>query len=159
MRSSQDTAITSSFLHTRLLEVEFCEIWGVKFGEVRLGHLKYFRYDLFRFRFYSSLFMSYTHAQYPRYGHHSRRQKRRWRRYRVSASIFKSIWISLLHNVVKRAGNSTERCRCVFSTTDCPLNVRSITAQMVCAHLLPCYLKESPLYPRSYEVEFRNVWV
>jgi hypothetical protein len=33
---------------------------NIKFGEVRLGHWKYCRYDLFRFRFYFSLFVCLT---------------------------------------------------------------------------------------------------
>jgi hypothetical protein len=34
------------------------------------------------------------------------------------------VWISLLHIVVKRVRNSTARFRCVFGSTDGPLNVR-----------------------------------
>jgi hypothetical protein len=32
---------------------------------------------------------------------------------------FQIIWISLLHNVVKRVRNRTARFRCVFGSTDC----------------------------------------
>jgi hypothetical protein len=35
----------------------------------------------------------------------------------ASASIFRLIWISLLHNVVKRFRNRTARFRCVFGST------------------------------------------
>jgi hypothetical protein len=37
---------------------------------------------------------------------------------RTSASIFKLIWISLLHNVVKRVRNRSATLRCVFDHTD-----------------------------------------
>jgi hypothetical protein len=39
------------------------------------------------------------------------------------ASVFRFMWISLHHNVVKRVGSSTERFRSVFCSTDGPLNV------------------------------------
>jgi hypothetical protein len=45
-------------------------------------------------------------------------KNRRRRRFRASASIFRLIWISLLHNVVKRLRNRIARFRCVFSSTD-----------------------------------------
>jgi hypothetical protein len=40
-------------------------------SSVRLGWDtgKYCQYDFFSFRFYSSFFMSYMHAQYPEYSH------------------------------------------------------------------------------------------
>jgi hypothetical protein len=47
------------------------------------------------------------------YGGH----KRRRRRFRASASIFRLIWISLLPNVVERDRNRTARFHCVFSST------------------------------------------
>jgi hypothetical protein len=37
---------------------------------------------------------------------------------RVSASIFRLIWTSLFHNVVKRVRNRTARFRCVFGSRD-----------------------------------------
>jgi hypothetical protein len=36
----------------------------------------------------------------------------------ASASIFRLMWISLLHNVVKRVRNRTERFSCLFGSTD-----------------------------------------
>jgi hypothetical protein len=36
----------------------------------------------------------------------------------ASASIFRLIWLSLLHNVVKRVRNKTARFRCVFVSTE-----------------------------------------
>jgi hypothetical protein len=36
----------------------------------------------------------------------------------VSALIFRLLWISLLHDVVKRVRNRTERFRCVFGIAD-----------------------------------------
>jgi hypothetical protein len=36
----------------------------------------------------------------------------------ASVSIFRFIWILLLHNVVKRVHNRTARFRCLFSSTD-----------------------------------------
>jgi len=103
----------------------FVRFEGIKFGEVRLGEFRtpevlsvwFVSFSILLFTFY----VSYMHAQYSGYGHHSRRRKRRRGRYRVSPSVFKSIWISRLNNVLKRAGNSTARFRFVFSTTDCPL--------------------------------------
>jgi hypothetical protein len=55
-----------------------------------------------------------------------RTQKRRRRRFRASASIFRLMWISLLHNVAKRVRNRTVRFRCVFGSKHGPLNVRRI---------------------------------
>jgi hypothetical protein len=43
---------------------------------------------------------------------------RRRRRFKASASIFRFIWISLLHNVLKRVRNRTARLRCVFGSID-----------------------------------------
>jgi hypothetical protein len=37
---------------------------------------------------------------------------------RAPASIFRLMWISLVHNVVKRVHNRTARFRCVFGSTD-----------------------------------------
>jgi hypothetical protein len=38
---------------------------------------------------------------------------------KASASIFRLMWISLFHNVVKRVRKRTARFRCVFGSTDC----------------------------------------
>jgi hypothetical protein len=65
----------------------------------------------------------------------NRRRKRRRRRFRASASTFRLIWISLLHIVVKRVRNSTLRFRCVFGSTEGPLNVRRILRIWLCAYL------------------------
>jgi len=47
-----------------------------------------------------------------------RTQKRSLRRFRASVSIFIFIWISLLHNVVKRVRKRTARFCSVFGRTD-----------------------------------------
>jgi hypothetical protein len=65
-----------------------------------------------------------------------RTQKRRRRRFRASASIFRFIWISFLHNVLKRVRNRTMGFCCVFGSTDGPLNVRRILRIWLCAYLL-----------------------
>jgi hypothetical protein len=40
------------------------------------------------------------------------------RRFRALTSIFRLIWISLLHNDVKRVHHRTAPFRCVFGSTD-----------------------------------------
>jgi len=54
----------------------------------------------------------------------------------ASASTFRPICISHLHMVVKRVRNSTAQCRCVFASTDGPLNVRRVLRICLCACLL-----------------------
>jgi hypothetical protein len=75
----------------------------------------------------------------------------------ASASTFILIWISLLHNVVKRVRNRTSRFRCVFSTTDGPLKVDVYWAYgsaHTFSHLN--YMKPSSIlpYPRLTFVRF-----
>jgi hypothetical protein len=48
-------------------------------------------------------------------------------------SNFRLIWILLPGIVVKRVRNSTARFRCVFGSTDGPLNVRRILRTWLCA--------------------------
>jgi hypothetical protein len=90
---------------------------------VRLGHWKYCRYDFFGFRFYSSFFVCLTRMRsiqntatiaLDRYDILYDGEKKT----PAAASIFQSIWISLLHNFVKRVRNRTARFRCVFGSTD-----------------------------------------
>jgi hypothetical protein len=52
--------------------------------------------------------------------------KRRKRRFRQSASIFRLIWISIIHNDLKRVCNIRAWFRCVFRSTDGTLKVRRI---------------------------------
>jgi hypothetical protein len=49
------------------------------------------------------------------------------------ASIFRFIWISFLHNVVKRVRNRTACFRCVFGNKDGPLKFRRILRIWLCA--------------------------
>jgi len=95
-------------------------------GEVRLGW-KYSRYDVSFSILFFTLHIPYTHAHLttyclrcPWYILYTVRGTQNWRlgRFRASASIFRLMWISLLHNFVKRVRNRTARFRCVFCITD-----------------------------------------
>jgi hypothetical protein len=67
----------------------------------------------------------------------------------ASASIFRLIWISLLHNVVSQLINRTERFRCVFGSKNGLLNVRRILRISLCAY---------PLYTTLSQVGFSKFW-
>jgi hypothetical protein len=97
---------------------------GIKFGEVRLGHWAYCRYDLFHFRFYSSIFicLTFMHSIQDMATIAIDRYDILYTGDKSDAGvdvIFKSIWILLLHIIVKRAGNSTVSClTCMCSSHD-----------------------------------------
>jgi hypothetical protein len=124
-----DVYCTYSSAHTSLiliilsLPVYYIMLSSARFGwgQVRLGW-KYSRQDLFRFfiLFYRRRMRTYKHTAFTVLDRYMlrRTQKRRQRRFKVSASIFRLIWISLLHNVAKRVRNRTSRFRCVFGGTD-----------------------------------------
>jgi hypothetical protein len=75
------------------------------------------------------------------------------------ASTFRLIWISLLHNVVKRVRSSTARFRCVVGSIEGRLNFRRILRIWLCAYLLSSQLHETFLYTTLSEVGFCKVWV
>jgi len=92
------------------------------------------------------LYIQYTNAQLPAYCLYCPSyiwyivrwtRKRRRRRFRESASIFRLTWISLLHNVLKRVRNRIARFPCVFGNRDDPLNFRRIPRIWLYAYLPP----------------------